>query len=247
MKAFLFALLFFSAFAMADIKFQDQGFNIAGRNASIGTGVQDIWSYTGAVTYPTIAAATFVISSSANDKTAGTGAITVAIEGLDSNYLLLQEMLTINGTTSVVASNQYLRVNKAYVVSAGSGGTNAGTVDVYHASIILSRIPTSRGQSEQAIFTTPANFSNYRLLGFSAGIDTITTPSGTSFSLDVAPYNKPFRTIAEVGVVNLGAGFVHRNFAVPVPVGPKSDVRLRALASGTTGAGGYGHFEIDFK
>ena len=59
--------------------------------------------------YPYLAAASLlqVSSGSANDTAAGTGARTVTIVGLDANYNVISETLTMNGVTPVQTVNSY--------------------------------------------------------------------------------------------------------------------------------------------
>lgn len=69
-----------------------------------------------------------MLSDSVNDTAAGTGARTVFISGLDSNYDVISETVTLNGTSAVQTVRSYLRVNSFLIMSAGSGKTNAGSI-----------------------------------------------------------------------------------------------------------------------
>jgi len=75
-----------------------------------------------------------VVSSSAADSAAGTGAQQVLFTYLDAAFAVHQELVTLNGVTPV----NTVGVNWAYlesiqVVQVGSGKTNAGTISVYTA------------------------------------------------------------------------------------------------------------------
>lgn len=138
-----------------------------GYNADIDSGStpEDVWSNGGIYTFPSSASLASIVSSSTNDTSAGTGARTITIEGLDSNYNLQSETITLNGTTSVNSNNQYIRVFRAYVVTAGSGEVNAGNISITVSSVIVAHIPADVGQTQMAIYTVPAGYTAY-LLGW---------------------------------------------------------------------------------
>ena len=73
-----------------------------GYNPTVGSSdYESIWE--GSNAYPWMSAADQleVLSSSANDTSAGTGARTVELQGLDSSWNLLTETVTMNGTSAV--------------------------------------------------------------------------------------------------------------------------------------------------
>lgn len=80
--------------------------------------------------FATSAEVVTVVSSSADDASEGTGAITVKITGLNSSWEEQSETITLNGTTSVDSTNTYLRVYGFEVLTAGSGGVTAGAITI---------------------------------------------------------------------------------------------------------------------
>lgn len=108
-----------------------------GRNPDIDVGAaEDVWNNGGLYTgFPTGSAeAIEIFSSSANDTAAGTGARTVQITGLDaSNNPQTVSGVALNGTTPVAVSGTWKRVFTVSVETAGSGGSNAGTLTVRHS------------------------------------------------------------------------------------------------------------------
>ena len=139
--------------------------NKFGRNADVDA-AEDVWDgggdYTG---FPTSTLETVtVISSSANDAAAGTGARTLRIYGLDANYALQQEDVTLNGTTGVATSNTYRRVYRAYVLTAGSVQTNVGALTLRHtttAANIFAVMAAGYGQTHVTAYTVPTGYSGY--------------------------------------------------------------------------------------
>jgi len=134
-----------------------------GRNPDIDTDTdpEDVWNGGGAYTgQPDGAAAETleVFSSDANDTSAGTGARTYEITGLDGNYNELVETVTLNGTTPVTTSGSFVRAPRGRVATAGSGGTNAGTITVRMSTTtanVMQGIAAGTGQSDIACDTVP--------------------------------------------------------------------------------------------
>ena len=136
-----------------------------GYNASAGTTAEMIWAESGAA-YPWPTAAVVCTVSSANiaaDTAAGTGARTVRIVGLDAAFNEITEVVTLNGMTSVSTVNAYFRINSFTVVTAGSGGRNAGIVYVGTGAVVLGKpasvlfsIDTGMNGGLQAMYTVPA-------------------------------------------------------------------------------------------
>lgn len=142
--------------------------NKFGTNGDIDTGSvpEDIWEGGGTYTgFPDSTLETIsVSSSSANDASAGTGARTVRVTGLDSNYDVISETVTLNGTTPVATTQQFRRAHTATVQTAGSGGVNAGTLTFNHttttANVFLSMV-AGRNQTNAAVYTVPAGHTAY--------------------------------------------------------------------------------------
>lgn len=121
----------------------------------------DVWE--GAGLYPFQASATKleILSASANDAVAGTGARTVTLQGLDANFNAVSEVLTMNGVTPVQTQFSYLRVNDLRVTTAGSGGQNAGdvTLRVTGAGATQGIMRALYGYAKTAIYTVPTGFT----------------------------------------------------------------------------------------
>jgi len=136
-----------------------------GFNPSVTTsGNQDIWSGGGLYPFQTSAQSLEVLSASANDTAAGTGARTISLTLLDSNYNVVNQTVTLNGTSVVsVPGGPYLRVNLAQVMTAGSGQTNAGniTVRVASAGATQSVILAGASIAQSSVFTVPAGYTLY--------------------------------------------------------------------------------------
>lgn len=103
---------------------------LEGRNPAITTTYEPLWGESAAYTPLTAAMSTpYCASSSANDTSAGTGARTISVTGVNTSYARFTETVTMNGQTSVnLATANVLFIDKITVLTAGSGLVNAGIV-----------------------------------------------------------------------------------------------------------------------
>lgn len=150
---------------------------VFGYNPDIDTAEESVWPDGGAVPHPTVASVLKISSSSANDTSAGTGARTVHIEGLNGDYAVVSETVTLNGQTAVNTVNSYLYVNSFYVITAGSGGANAGDINA-GTGVVTAGVPAvlydiiAAGYNNRTTghYCVPAGYTGYMVEGlFSAG------------------------------------------------------------------------------
>lgn len=141
-----------------------------GRNPDVSTSEETCWPEGGIYSWPSSATTMTISSASANDASAGTGARTVEIHGLDSNYDIASETATLNGQTEVTLTNQYLRVHRMVVQSAGSGGKNDGIVYVGSGTVttgkpanVYSLISAGHNQTLQCFYTVPNGYDFYAM------------------------------------------------------------------------------------
>ena len=127
-----------------------------GENENLDETEQTLMARGGLYEFPSSAATVDVVSSDANDTAAGTGAQSIALFGLDSDYNEISEVVSTNGTSISTSTSLFLRVNGMSVASKGSGDSNIGTIDAKHGSNILSQILPDEGQARQAVQTVPA-------------------------------------------------------------------------------------------
>ena len=143
--------------------------NLIGYQPSGSTTASTVWSG-GATSYVqlTSGAALEVVSASANDAAAGTGARTVKVEGLDASYVPFSETIILNGVTPVpLVNTSAVAINRTTVLTAGSGLVNAGKIDVRAVSgaavkSSIQAVAESSGVSADFVYTVPA--ARYGLL-----------------------------------------------------------------------------------
>lgn len=140
-------------------------FDKFGNNPSVGTSFEYIWVEGGDLTFLSSAETMNVASSSTDDDgdPAGTGARTVEVEGLDSNYAVITETVTMNGTSNVLTTNSFLRVYRMRVLTAGSTGSNVGIIraTASSAGTVQAHIAATDNQTLQLIYTVPAGKTFY--------------------------------------------------------------------------------------
>ena len=143
--------------------------NKFGRNSDVDA-AEDVWDGGGSYTGFPISTSELVtvVSSSTNDTSAGSGARTVKIFGLDANGAEQEETVTLDGTTLVDSVNTYSRVNRAIVLTSGGTPTNsafnAGAISVAHkttTSNIFIVMPIGANQSQVCAYTIPAGKTGY--------------------------------------------------------------------------------------
>ena len=139
---------------------------LRGQNATIGTTPETYWVQSGAYTWNSAAVLEITSTDNVADNAAGTGALTVTIEGLNASYAEISETIVMDGQTNSDTTAAFLRVNRMYVATSGSGGVNAGTIYASTgaqvagvpsvASTIRMTIAAGEGESRAALYTVPA-------------------------------------------------------------------------------------------
>ncbi len=102
-----------------------------------------------------------ILSGSASDAAAGTGARTVLIDGLDAEGNVQTAIATLNGVTPVaVPTLTWSAVNFITVIAAGSGGVNAGllTVRVAGAGAVQGSVLAGVGIQRAMKYTVPTGY-----------------------------------------------------------------------------------------
>ena len=140
---------------------------IAGYNSDVDTAWEMI-TPVGDLSYPAAALQMTVSSSNANDTSAGTGARTVLINGLDANYAVISEAVTLNGQTAVTTTNSFLRINSMLVATAGTGLANAGIIYIGTGTVtsgvpatIYNVISAGFNNTTSSQYTVPAGYTGY--------------------------------------------------------------------------------------
>lgn len=213
--------------------------NIYGYQASVSTTMVPIWENVSTYTYPASATTMLLYSTSGSDT-----AVSILINGLDTNYAPISETLVLtNGTTGVTTTKSYIRINSIAVASSTSPvGTiklgNSAKTEVY-AQINLATAAgggsISSGRSQMNIYTVPAGYTFYltRVNAYA------TTDNSSSKYVNYQVYSRNITT----GVVQYiaQAPFTGSYTALrvsPRAYGPKTDIQWQcSYSSGTAAIG----------
>lgn len=211
-----------------------------GFNNDIDDQLETIWAQGGLYGYLTNPSTLYISSSSAADDVAGTGARTVTVNGLDTNYDEISVTVDMDGQNGVQlgdASN-WTRVFRVIVDTAGSGGENAGVLYVGTESSPTSGVPTNKyatvlvgdNQTTMALWTVPRGYTAY-LLQTDVTVATTQSNKYATVSLAARPPG---------GVFNLKDRFVksqssvHQEYLVPIKFLEKTDIEYRAIGDSAT-------------
>jgi hypothetical protein len=209
-----------------------------GNNTTVGDSLETIWAEGGLYSYLTAATVLKVSSSSTDDTSAGTGARTVQLYGLDADYNEINELVTLNGQTAVNTTQSFLRIYRMVVRSAGSGGANAGVIYA-GTGTVTTGVPanvyasvngiTGANQSLMALWTVPAGYTAYLLQYDVSNGTTSQTPAVCKLILAIRPYGEVFQS---KDVKSLTTGMhVEESFTLPQKITEKSDIEVRAISS----------------
>ena len=204
-------------------------FSVFGYNPDLDQTEESVWPDGGVVPHPTSESQLTIVSTDVNDDgdPASTGARTVYIEGVDEDYEIVSETITMNGTTGVTTTNSYLYVNQFYVVTVGSTGSNEGEITAKVGATLYDMIAVGYNNRTTAHYCVPAGYTAYLLEGiFTAGQD--------SGSTGVTGYLKQHGPdgILRVGAVSaINNGSVKYDFANPYQVPEKNCIGASAIGS----------------
>ena len=204
--------------------------NKFGYRASIPSSYQTIWDGTADYAY---AAAGTVLAVADNTGSDNNG--TVEVQGLDQNYALVTETLTIGGAAS---SNQFLRVFRARMITANTGTTNVDEVRIKRATTDLAIILAGAGQTLMSLYTIPAGKTGY-LIRLQGNVD---ANNDALFRLISRPLNGSFNVKGQFGV--FASGFTV-DYPIPLVFTEKTD--LQVVAKSQNNVGGGASFDLILK
>lgn len=206
--------------------------NKFGANSNVGTTEETIWTNGGNITWPAAAFTAYIVSSDAADTSAGTGARTVTVSGLDADYKDKTVSVTLNGTSAVAISGTWLRINRAFVTSSGTGGAAAGTITIQDvgATVVYANLGLGN-QTQMAVYTVPAGHTLYvDQITFTAAVST--GSNSAVVKLNTRDFgSNTFRTRY---IADLQSGELINSLQYPLALPEKTDIEARAVMSAGT-------------
>jgi hypothetical protein len=147
---------------------------------------------------------------------------TVEIQGLDSNYDLQTETVTISGS-SATTTNNFKRVFRARFTNGGSFDPNSERILIKSGGTTVAKILENIGQSMMSIYTIPAGKTGYLMR-----LDVTAQGTATgSFKLFTRPGGVGSFQVKHVAEVNGVGGAYQLTYPVPQPLLEKTDIDAR--------------------
>jgi hypothetical protein len=222
---------FYLQVARNQISFHKSNFKF-GFNPDIDDSLETVWAQGGLYSYIASASVLKVSSSSTADTSAGTGARTVELFGLDTNYDEINETVTLNGQTAVNTTNEYLRINRMIVRSAGTGTQNAGVIYA-GTGTVTTGVPANKyatiaigdNQTVMALWTVPRGYTAY-LIQTDITVATTQNNKYCTVHLVARPNGEVFQ-IKDKFVK--AESSVHQAYTIPLKFEEKTDIEVRAI------------------
>lgn len=203
-----------------------------GFNPDVDDTEETVWAQGGLYGYLSSASVLKVSSSSTADTSAGTGARTVQLYGLDADYNEINETVTLNGQTAVNTTNSFLRINRMVIRSAGTGEKNAGVVYA-GTGTVTAGVPANKyatiavgdNQTLMALWTVPAGHTAY-LLQKDLTVATAQNNKYATIRLMARPDGEVFQTKDKHVLDN---NVLHQTYHTPLKFEEKTDIEVRCV------------------
>lgn len=195
---------------------------------------EDVWFNGGALAvkvYLTAAETMDVVSDDTDDTSAGTGARTVQIYGLDANYEPINETVTMNGTTTVVTAKSYLRLNRGIVRTAGSSNINEGSISIAGTTSgnLQLFVSALHGQDLGSHFTIPADKVGIMTSLFVSA--TSIASGGANITLVLRPESAAEKVKLYTGLSDGETTSYNPQLKSPIIINEKTDIKFQKPGS----------------
>jgi len=230
------------------VSFVDK-FGETGPNIDTADGLVDVWSGVANANcsknyvYSTTADIDSISSSSASDT------VVINVQGLDTNWDLTTQSITLQGQTRVALTTPLIRVFRMY---NENGTPLVGTVYCYVNTTISGGVPTTptpiraiidigEEQTLMALYTIPNGKTGYLVQGDVGLYSKLAGYSHGHFAIRL--FGKVFRTQRTFGLSTTGTTSRPFVFKIPLPIPAKTDIRVRADSSAND-MGVFANFQI---
>lgn len=196
--------------------------HVFGYNPDVDSASEEtVWTAGGLLGHPSSPTIMKVSSTSTDDSSAGTGARTVFILGVNGTGGYVSETVVLNGQTAVNTVNEYDSIERATVLTVGSGGSNSGNINI-GTGVVTSGIPaTIYGQisatennSLMGHWTCPSGYTGYMVLGsVSSG-----TEGGNNYLTGRLKLRGTDDIVRTAAIVTFADGTVSFPFEYPVKI-----------------------------
>ena len=148
----------------------------------------------------------------------------------------------MNGTTPVVSSLSFLRVNRGYVILAGTGEGNAGDITATIGADVQAFIEATEGQTHQAMYTVPADTSLI-VTDYEMSVGRMATASDIHITGEIMLYGHNAWRVVENTYMTSGQNYDTHHPVVVIPA--KAETRMTVYSGFATQVSGmYGGYLI---
>ena len=203
-----------------------------GHNADVGASVEEVWDGSASYVFMSAASTLYLSSDNAGDDQ------DYIVYGLDANWDAQSATVTANGKSFVAIEGTWIRVfrviNQGTTDNAGNiyvsdSNTDAGGDGIPDtATAIKAKILAGLNQTMMAIWSVPDDYTAY-LVSYYAS-------TNSSKATDVYLMVRPFGGVFQVKkLITVYAGAQQIRYDFPLSIAAKSDVVIRAAATGGGG------------
>ena len=190
--------------------------NIFGFNTVVGTDYETLWNDGAAYSFPTESKSMTIVSSSSDT-------MSVLINGLDSDYRELNQVVTLTGTTPVSIPKQIFRINSALILS----GSNVGNITIASGGVTYAYIGAGLGITQACIYTVPAD---HKLYLFRIDVNSATANPNKYITFRNVTTNSVGRKL-RVAAATFSTSQVSYDRQVPFMIDEKTDFSFEAKSS----------------
>jgi hypothetical protein len=196
--------------------------HVFGYNPDVDSAAEEtVWTAGGILGHPASPTIMTVSSTSNNDTSDGTGARTIFILGVNGTGGYTSEVVTLNGQTAVNTVHAYDSIERVTVLTVGSGGVNAGDINIGTGTVtsgvpatIYGQVYVGENNSLMGHWTCPAGHTGYMISG-SLSSSTETGANYITGRLKLRGADEVIRTAAIVTMANSYANF---DFDYPIKI-----------------------------
>ena len=186
----------------------------------VSTTEETIWDGGGIYVYPSSAGAMTVTSAGgATDE-----GVKITVQGLDQNYAIASEEVTLNASGVATTTTTFIRVNRAFV--SGSAAIT-GDATIANGGTTYAKILIDENQTLMCVWTVPAGYTAYIQEGY-IGSGTSTVNKYTTARIVTREFGGVFRSQFKSTLTNTT---IKVDLGLPIVCPEKTDIEFRAKTS----------------
>lgn len=208
------------------------GWEASGYNPDVGTTFETVWGGSTNYTYPG-SALTMTVTSAAGATDAG---VEVTIIGLDTNYAMVTQTVTLNASGTATTTQAFLRIHRAYI---SNGSSPTANITIANGGTTYGLITYPYNTTQMAVYTVPAGKRAYLVYA-----DTSLEKQKEVVAKLLS--RRPGGILITGGIIGTTGSF-SRQWVIPPLFDEKTDIEIRAKAGATTSISASMQFVLEDK